>query len=151
MSELAINGAIRSFSSKHLTLARSFFAAKRVTDYETFQAIKRYHQNENDMPLDPHTAIGVRAAEDFQVDSELITVCLATAHCAKFTTAVYHALSGNLSHSFNSDPEVERNVLENKVSHSIPIPKAFRGILKKPSRCTRSPATEEAIRMIIEQ
>jgi threonine synthase len=50
--------------------------------------IKRWHQQSGEV-LDPHTAIGVRVAEDHVNDSPM--VCMATAHPAKFADAVVAA------------------------------------------------------------
>jgi threonine synthase len=59
-----------------------------VSDNETVATIKRWHQQSGEV-LDPHTAIGVRVAEDHVNDSPM--VCMATAHPAKFADAVVAA------------------------------------------------------------
>ena len=46
--------------------------------------------------LDPHTAVGVAVAERF-LDESAPTICLATAHPAKFTEAIEQA-TGDASH-----------------------------------------------------
>lgn len=59
-----------------------------VSDQETVATIKRWHQATGEV-LDPHTAIGVRVAENYLSDSPM--VCMATAHPAKFSDAVVAA------------------------------------------------------------
>lgn len=59
-----------------------------VSDQETVATIQRWHAQTGEV-LDPHTAIGVRVAEDHQGDSPM--VCMATAHPAKFSEAVVAA------------------------------------------------------------
>lgn len=64
--------------------------------------------------VDPHTAIGIGAARDAQVEGPV--VCLATAHAAKFPAAVEAAL-GRLP----------------------PVPAALAGLEERPERVTRLP------------
>lgn len=59
-----------------------------VSDDETVATIKRWHASTGEV-LDPHTAIGVRVAENYLGDSPMI--CMATAHPAKFAEAVVAA------------------------------------------------------------
>ena len=65
------------------------FSAHRCNDEETLATIKRVH-NETGMLIDPHTAIGVAAAEACK-ESGTPIVTLATAHPAKFPDAVQKA------------------------------------------------------------
>jgi len=71
------------------------FAATAVDVDETVAAIRRaYH--EHGYLADPHTAVGLAAAARFPGAGP--TVCLATAHPAKFPDAVNAAVGGELAH-----------------------------------------------------
>ncbi|MCI5222181.1 MAG: threonine synthase [Candidatus Electrothrix sp. AR4] len=85
------------------------FAAHSVSEEETIATIRRFQQN-HDYLLDPHTAVGVRAAQELQGDRPM--VCLATAHPAKFGEAVQKA-TGN----------------------EVDLPPALAGLAAKESRC----------------
>ena len=66
------------------------FVSKSVSEEETIATIKEFY-GANDYLLDPHTAVGVNAAEACRVP-EVPVVCLATAHPAKFGDAVSRAI-----------------------------------------------------------
>ena len=66
------------------------FVSKSVSEEETIATIKEFYRA-NDYLLDPHTAVGVNAAQACRVP-EVPVVCLATAHPAKFGDAVSHAI-----------------------------------------------------------
>jgi threonine synthase len=87
------------------------FAAGEGNTAETLAAIRKY-SNEYDYTLDPHTAVGVAVAEKFEgrelspkappgeerTDRRSVpTICLATAHPAKFTDAIEQAV-GEAAH-----------------------------------------------------
>ena len=76
------------------------------------------------MVLDPHTAVGVMAAEKSGYQK---VICLATAHPAKFKDAVVKATG--------SEPE---------------IPAALQGILEKESQCLQAEADYREVESIIE-
>jgi threonine synthase len=65
------------------------FAARAVTEEETLATIRQVYE-EHDYLLDPHTAVGVKAAQELKQDRPV--VCLATAHPAKFGDAVQKAI-----------------------------------------------------------
>jgi threonine synthase len=65
------------------------FLSRSVTQDETLKTIASFHA-ETGYLLDPHTAVGVKAALDF-TSWEIPLVCLATAHPAKFDEAVIKA------------------------------------------------------------
>jgi threonine synthase len=65
------------------------FASRSVSEEETIATIRQVHQ-EHDYLLDPHTAVGVRAA--MELKQERPVICLATAHPAKFGQAVQNAI-----------------------------------------------------------
>ena len=91
-------------SEKALQKARSLFSSHRVNDAETSDAIKRYYhhqyKNTQDEPsryvLDPHTAVGVVAAEvilEKAVTRGVHTVILSTASPGKFPDAVLNSIN----------------------------------------------------------
>jgi len=65
------------------------FVSSSVTEDETLQTIREY-QEKYDYLIDPHTAVGVHAAQKF-IDAERPMICLATAHPAKFGDAILKA------------------------------------------------------------
>ena len=112
MNGFVESGALRVEGSDPL------FAAGEGNTAETLATIKKYASdgrasvslasNERDARstlgyiLDPHTAVGVTVAERFQC-SETPTICLATAHPAKFTEAIEQA-TGEAAHH----PELDK-------------------------------------------
>tara|TARA_Y100000780_G_scaffold211112_2_gene209915 strand:- start:106365 stop:107786 length:1422 start_codon:yes stop_codon:yes gene_type:complete len=67
------------------------FTAYAVTEDQTTATIARYHTDHNRL-MDPHTAVGLFAADKYLADNpEANVVTLATAHAAKFPDAVYKA------------------------------------------------------------
>ncbi len=69
---------------------RDLFAAHRLNDAETSEAIGRWHRATGDL-LDPHSVIGVEAAVHRRSDRAVPAVAMATAHPAKFPDAVVAA------------------------------------------------------------
>jgi len=72
------------------------FVAGRGDTVSTLETIKRY-KDEHGYVLDPHTAVGVFVAERFRSE-EVPTICLATAHPAKFTQAIIDATGEAVHH-----------------------------------------------------
>ncbi len=72
------------------------FVAGRGDTAATLATIKKYH-DQHGYVLDPHTAVGVFVAEQFQ-SLEAPTICLATAHPAKFTQAIVDATGEEVHH-----------------------------------------------------
>jgi threonine synthase len=101
------------------------FASHSVSEEETIATIRNCYE-EHQYLLDPHTAIGVRAAQELKGDRPV--VCLATAHPAKFGEAVRKA-TGN---------EVE-------------LPPALAGLAGKESRCEILNADAALIREYVEK
>ncbi|MCI5166338.1 MAG: threonine synthase [Candidatus Electrothrix sp. GM3_4] len=85
------------------------FASHSVSEEETIAKIRQCYQDHNYL-LDPHTAVGVRAAQVLKEDRPV--VCLATAHPAKFGEAVKKA-----------------------TDHEVDLPTALAGLPGKESRC----------------
>ena len=77
-------------SDSVMSAARELFTSARVDDDETCAEIARVWSACEYM-LDPHTAIGTKAARDCMVDPAHPMVTLATAHPAKFPEAISHA------------------------------------------------------------
>tara|TARA_A100001388_G_scaffold137317_1_gene101757 strand:+ start:930 stop:2300 length:1371 start_codon:yes stop_codon:yes gene_type:complete len=71
------------------------FKACKGTTEETLNMIRKYYKNHNYV-LDPHSALGVLAAE--KVKSNTPTICLATAHPAKFSNTINDAIGMNATH-----------------------------------------------------
>lgn len=100
------------------------FAAGEANQQNTLKTITDYHHN-HDYLLDPHTAVGAAVGERFSTE-EFPTICLATAHPAKFPEAIKKALGSNLAY------------------HPI-----LAEIMEKPSRCLRLPANRKAVQDFI--
>ncbi len=66
------------------------FEAVRIDEAQTFEVMRKV-QNDMGMILDPHTAIGLGAAWQSQLDHDIPMVTLATAHPAKFPASVEKA------------------------------------------------------------
>ena len=78
------------FSEQAMAKARALFSSQRVSDDETGEQIARTW-NDCEYLLDPHTAIGVKAALEWDTDDAVPMVTLATAHPAKFPDAISSA------------------------------------------------------------
>ncbi len=78
-----------SFSEEELKRVQEDFIAERVDEEETLLTIKEFYEKTGYV-LDPHTAVGVRAAQRHA--GELPVVCLSTAHPAKFPETVEKAI-----------------------------------------------------------
>ncbi len=66
------------------------FEGYRVSNDETKAAIRNVYEATGEL-FDPHSIIGVVAGQQFAVASDVIKIALATAHPAKFPTAVEEA------------------------------------------------------------
>ncbi len=84
MEELKSAGGFK-VSQGALQTLRETFAAGRVSEDETSATIRTMHERTGEI-LCPHTAVGVKVAEDHLGSTPMIT--LATAHPAKFPDAV---------------------------------------------------------------
>ena len=102
--------------------------ATAIDTATTLAAIKRVH-TEHGYVLDPHTAVGVAAAEELvpRANRKRPLVCIATAHPAKFPDAISEALPG---------VEASHERLEQLKS--------------LPERLTELPATDSAVRDYME-
>ena len=82
-----------SLSDTALTRAQTLFSSARVSDEETCDEIRMMWQQTGEL-LDPHTAIGTRAARLSARPGDGPMVTLSTAHPAKFPAAVARAETG---------------------------------------------------------
>jgi threonine synthase len=104
---------------------RRDFAARAVSEEETIATIRQVYQ-EHDYLLDPHTAIGVKAAQVLKQDRPV--VCLATAHPAKFGAAGRQA-----------------------IGKDVELPPVLAGLSQLDSRCSVMDADVEQIRAYVQQ
>jgi threonine synthase len=88
MARFAASGCLEFDQASRHRVAKEFFA-RTVSEAETRATIWSF--NQRGYLLDPHTAVGVKAAQDFIADGTPM-VCLATAHPAKFGDAVVKAI-----------------------------------------------------------
>ncbi|MFA7236745.1 MAG: threonine synthase [Phycisphaeraceae bacterium] len=77
-----------SLGEKQLGMMRNIFTAHRIDEAQTLDVIRRLHQRTGYV-IDPHTAVGVGAAERESNDTAMVV--LSTAHPAKFPDAVAKA------------------------------------------------------------
>ncbi len=124
MRALTENGELQ-VGEQQMARVRENFASARVGDEETVETIRQTHR-ESGYLLDPHSAVGVRAALEQPAGAPLI--CMGCAHPAKFTAAIERATGA---------PPV--------------LPPALAGLEQLPSRVTVLPATLEAVRGFIRQ
>jgi threonine synthase len=85
MDQYKVDGNIVIPADK-LATVQADFAAYGVQGEECLRTISKYYDS-NAYLLDPHTACGVAAAEQFTSEDE-VTVALSTAHPAKFDEAI---------------------------------------------------------------
>jgi threonine synthase len=74
-----------------LRVLKERYLAARADDSETIATIARVYK-ENGIVIDPHTAVGIAAAQKLSAQLEGPIVALATAHPAKFSGAVTEAI-----------------------------------------------------------
>ncbi|MBY6218268.1 threonine synthase [Qipengyuania aquimaris] len=95
---VALAGQMRGFEAEkamRLTNAQregaaALFTSARADEGDTSQAMRWAYEQCGEM-LDPHTAIGLHAAREADIDADVPVVTLATAHPAKFPDAVERA------------------------------------------------------------
>jgi threonine synthase len=109
-----------SFTDTAMEKARALFTSQHVSDKETCRQIASTWR-ECEYLLDPHSAIGVKAALDSGLSPAVPIVSLATAHPAKFPDAIKRAgldievaLPPHLSDLFERSERFE--VLPNELS-----------------------------------
>ena len=108
-----------SIDSERWKQAQKVFASASVDDETTCDVIREVFA-ENEFLIDPHTAIGVKAARECNTDKSVPMVCLATAHPVKFADAVKKAgldtpqLPEHLSDLF--EREEQYSIVDNSLS-----------------------------------
>jgi len=113
-----------SFSQQELQQVRQDFRSASVDRQATLETIRQF-KHDTGYLLDPHTAVGVRAAQELVTDDTPV-VCLATAHPAKFGEAVVEA-----------------------TGDAVPVPPAIAQLEGLPTRCVRMQADAGQVRAFI--
>lgn len=119
MQQLAERGRLK-ISSEQLQQVAQTFSAVAVSEQQTLEQIGETYRQCGYI-LDPHTAVGVRAARDYPG-----AVCLATAHPAKFGEAVKQAIG------VEAEP-----------------PPSLQGLMDKQTRCSLLDASTDGIKQYI--
>ncbi|CAG8461449.1 7082_t:CDS:2 [Funneliformis caledonium] len=118
-----------------LDIALCDFKSEMVSDQETLNTIQKYYAPENrdqiSYILDPHTAVGVAAADRQIISPNTIQICLATAHPAKFSQAVEKALENFKAFKFESILPKEFIGLLEKEKKVVFVEKADPSLVKK--------------------
>ena len=93
----AINDLLTRFKTQSVSLKapqvikmQQIFDSASIDDSATCETIKEVY-NDSGYLLDPHTAIGVRAARELNADRSVPMIILATAHPVKFPDAIIAA------------------------------------------------------------
>ena len=102
------------------------FAACSISEQDTLATIGEVDKEENYL-LDPHTAVGYRAAQKLR-DPDRPVICLATAHPAKFGDAV-----------------------EKATGKPVQLPPALAGLAAKESRCEVMDADVEQVKEYVRE
>lgn len=122
-SQLKSEGRI-SFSDTEIAQLQKDFCSASINRTQTLETIGAF-KRETGYLLDPHTAVGVRAAKDLYAGDTPL-VCLATAHPAKFDEAVVAATGS-----------------------PVPMPESIAQLHGLPTRCDHLPADLTAVREYI--
>ena len=110
-------GTVR-FGNDRWQAMRKLFEGHRFGDNATKEAIRQVYENTGEL-VDPHSVIGIEAARASHLPEGTQTICLATAHPAKFpaaveeATGVYPDLPSRLAGLFERDEKF--NVLSNDI------------------------------------
>ena len=120
MQEFAQTRAL-TIKGEDFTQIQRDFASRAVTEQETLTCIKETH--DKGYLLDPHTAVGVKAAQKLGIQN---AICLATAHPAKFEEAVTEA-----------------------IGFAPPAPQALAQLANLPTRCAQARADKAEIQALV--
>ena len=90
-------------TDKELQLTRALFCANRIDEASTLEIMRRFHEAHS-FQIDPHSAVGIGAAEKAVLPDGVPMVTLATAHPAKFPKAVRAA--------YDSEADTPQRVLD---------------------------------------
>ncbi len=110
-----------SVSPAQLEQTHRLFSAGCASDAETLETIRAVYQKYGYI-LDPHTAVGVKVAQDLASQLSPPVICLATAHPAKFPDTVKQA-----------------------IGLVPPVPEATAALIRKPERTVLLPADRHSI------
>lgn len=116
LEEMGRTGSVRVTDEQRALVCADFDAAA-TDDAQTLTQIRETYERDGYV-LDPHTAVGVRAA-----GGRGDAICLATAHPAKFNDAVRKA-----------------------IGMEAPPPSSLQGLMQKETRCALLDAAEDAVR-----
>lgn len=122
-TQLKAEGRI-TFAAEELQQLQQVFGSASVDRTQTLETIKAF-KRETGYLLDPHTAVGVRVAQELITDGTPV-ICLATAHPAKFGDAVTEA-----------------------TGEAVPVPTSIAQLEGLPTRCARMPADLEQVRQFV--
>lgn len=122
-AQLKAEGKI-SFSDSELQQVCNDFCSASVDRNKTLETIGTF-KKETGYLLDPHTAVGVRTAQELVTDGTPV-VCLATAHPAKFGEAVVEA-----------------------TGEAVPVPDSIARLEGLPTKCVRMSADIEQVRRFV--
>ncbi|KAM7207631.1 Tryptophan synthase beta subunit-like PLP-dependent enzyme [Naviculisporaceae sp. PSN 640] len=136
LNDLKKKGGFGPVYKDVLDSARRTFESERVTDAQTLETVKKFYK-EVGYVLDPHTAVGVAAAERSisRTGPEVPHISLSTAHPAKFAGAVTEALK-----------DVEGFDFEKSV-----LPEEFVELSKKETRLLESENSWLAVRELVKK
>ncbi|MEI6891321.1 MAG: threonine synthase [Pontiella sp.] len=98
------------------------FVAGKGDTAATLEIIKRYKEDYGYV-LDPHTAVGVLVAETFQ-SADAPTICLATAHPAKFPRAIKKA-TGEAVHHPTLDALADAETRCDSIANDVDLVKQY--------------------------
>lgn len=133
MAEFGANGAFQ-LSSGELAHIKKLFSAHRCDEVETLATMKRIYERTGYV-TDPHSAVGLAAAEREGRASSAPMIVLATAHPAKFPDAVEKAIGRR-----PDIPERLEKVLNGQENHMTvdATPDAVRRVISEKARFTES-------------
>ena len=126
MMEFQETGSIKLSRLQNATVVDPLITADRANNEETLNTIRHTYEKSGYL-LDPHTAVGVTVAKKHFLDSQP-TLCLATAHPAKFDGAIKAAVGSDVAYH-----------------------ESIARLHELPTRCTVLPATEQVVRTFIEE
>ncbi len=119
-TELKEHGRI-TCTTAEMTQVRNDFCSTSVNQLATLQTIRDFFA-ETGYLLDPHSAVGVKAALDL-LPADFTRICLATAHPAKFSETV-----------------------EQSLGYPVPAPESVKELYGKPTRCEIMDADIDKVR-----
>jgi threonine synthase len=121
MADFERDGALRIEAERFARVSEDLLSAA-VSEDETLATIREVYERHGYL-LDPHSAVGYRAARLSPGAEEVPTICMATAHPAKFGDAIRRATG--------RDPD---------------LPPALAGLERLPARVQRLPARADSVK-----